>query len=96
MKNQITITPEQLQQFMVITNGILDYQGSYDGPQEYVDFLSETFGENWDNLIGEWDDLYYFEFEIDVYLYLVSGVKTTSLEDWINQGKEILELILKE
>jgi hypothetical protein len=96
MKNQITITPEQLQQFMVITNGILDYQGSYDGPQEYVDFLSETFGENWDNLIGEWDDLYYFEFEIDVYLYLVSGVKTTGLEDWINQGKEILELILKE
>ena len=96
MKNQITITLKQLQQFMEITNGILDYQGNVDSPQVYEDFLYSTFGKDWSELMGEWDDLYYYEFEIDVYLYLVSGVKTKGLEDWRNQGKEILELILKE
>ena len=96
MKNQITITPDQLQQFMEITNGILDYQGNDDGPQEYEDFLYSTFGKDWSELMGEWDDLYYYEFEIDVYLNIVSGIKTTGLAEWIIQGKDILEQILKE
>lgn len=96
MKNQITITPDQLQQFMEITNGILDYQGNDDSPQVYEDFLYSTFGKDWSELMGEWDDLYYYEFEIDVYLNIVSGIKTTGLAEWIIQGKDILEQILKE
>jgi hypothetical protein len=96
MKNQITLNVDQLHEFMEITNGILDCQGTHDIPQVYEDFLFSTFGENWSELMGEWDDLYCYEFEIDVYLNIVSGIKTTGLEEWINQGKEILERILIE
>jgi hypothetical protein len=92
----ITLTKEQLYDFMKITNGIFDYQGTHDSPEEYEKFLKDTFGEDWSELMGEWDTLYEYEFDVPVYLYLTTGILTEDLKDWIEQGKELLFQILSE
>jgi hypothetical protein len=91
-----TFTPTQLSQFMELTNGLSDYQGSSDSSPIYDEILKEIFGENWGDLIGEWDDLFNYEFGPEAYYYVLTGNKPTGFDDWIEQGKEILEQIQEE
>jgi len=72
------------------------YAGTHDTPEVYDDFLENLFGEDWNELIGEWDDLYLMEGRMDFYLQVIKDHYTESLKDWISQGKKLLQQILEE
>ena len=95
MENYI-FNQEQLDTYVSLISNFNEYQGSTDTYPVYDDFLASIFGNDWNELIGEWDDLFYYEFETDAYYYMVSNIKTQSLNYWIEQGKEILSQILQE
>ena len=93
---KIIFTPEQLEHFMEMTNTLSQYHGTYDSPEEYENFLDKTFGDDWSELMGEWDGLYSYEFDYHVYLYLSTGIMLPELQEWIEEGKQILQEILEE
>jgi hypothetical protein len=95
MENYI-FNQEQLDTYVSLISNFNDYQGSIDTYPVYEDFLASVFGGDYDQLIGEWDDIFEYEFETDAYYYMVSDIKTPSLNYWIEQGKEILSQILQE
>jgi hypothetical protein len=95
MKNYI-FNQEQLDSYVSLISNFTEYQGSQDFYPVYETFLQSVFGNDWHELIGEWDDLFEYEFETDAYYYMVSDIKTPSLNYWIEQGKEILSQILQE
>ena len=72
------------------------YVGTYDTPEVYDDFLENLFGKDWNELIGEWDDLYLMEGRMDFYLQVIKGHYSESLKHWESQGKELLQQILEE
>jgi hypothetical protein len=94
--DNFNFTREQLENFMMMTDGMNDYQGTSETFELYDEFCRDTFGQDWNELIGEWDDLYLLEFQPDVYVFLSTGIQTQYLKDWIEQGKEILSQILQE
>ena len=87
---------DQLSHLVELAMEASKYEGTGDTFPVYDEFLSETFGEDWSELCVEWDDLYYYEFDADFFIYLSTGVMSKSIEDWISQGKELLERILVE
>ena len=95
MKN-ITFTSEQLQHFTRMVSDFSEYQGTHDSPYEFENFLEKTFGDDWYELTGNWDNLYEFEFDYHVYLYLATDIMLPELQEWIEEGKQILQQILEE
>jgi len=91
-----TFTKEQLNDFIMMTDGMSDYQGSCDSPPLFEEFCEETFGENWSELMVKWDCLFDMEFEADIYIYLSTGYQTDDLRFWIKESKERLSEILAE
>lgn len=94
MENYI-FNNEQLQHFMSLTSGMMEYQGNEETFPVFDDFCQEVFGDDWSELIGEWDGLFEMEFEPDTYYYISTDIKTPFLNEWIKEGKEILSEILE-
>jgi hypothetical protein len=92
----ITFTREQLNDFMMMTDGMNDYNGGSETFPVFDDFCEEVFGDDWSELIGEWDDLFNMEFEADPYIYLSTGIMTNALMDWRIEGEKILSQILED
>ena len=92
----ISVNYDQLSHLVELAMEAARYEGTYDTVPFYDEFLSETFGNDWHELCGEWDDLHYYEFDVDFFIYLSTGVMSKSMEDWISQGKELLQRILLE
>ena len=91
-----TFTTEQLYDFMMMTNGMMDYQGSQDTFPLFDEFCEKVFGDDWSELMSEWCCLFEMEFETDPYYYLSTGNQTEALKSWVKEGKEILSEILAE
>ena len=73
-----------------------EYCGTYDTAPSYDDFLENILGKDWQELMGEWDDLYSMEGTMDFYLQVLKGHYSNSLKGWELQGKELLQQILVE
>jgi hypothetical protein len=95
MKNY-TFNQEQLDSYVSLISNFTEYQGSQDFYPVYETFLQSVFGNDWHELVGEWDVLFEYEFDTDPYYFMVTDIQTDPLKDWIEEGKERLSEILQE
>ncbi len=86
---------DQLSHLVELAMEASKYEGTGDTFPVYDEFLTETFGTDCDEL-HDFFDLYMYEFDTDFFIYLSTGVMSKPMEEWISQGKELLERILVE
>jgi hypothetical protein len=76
------------------THDNLYYFRSYDSNPNYTDFIERTFGEDYNELHDEWQRCYDFEFDMDWYVYQITGEISEEMNHWIQEGLEIKKEIL--
>jgi len=91
-----TFTQEQLDLYTEIVSGLQDYQGTENSPQEYEEWLEETFGEYWLDYQGEGGNLYDYEFEAEWWYGYITGNFSPDILKWIEDEKKEYEKFLEE
>jgi hypothetical protein len=71
------------------TEDNLYYFNTYDSNPNYTDFIERTFGEDYNELHDEWQRCYDFEFDMDWYMYQITGEISEEMNQWIQEGLEI-------
>jgi hypothetical protein len=83
-----TFTEDQFEEYSNLIQGLMDYQGTYDSPPEYENWLIDTFGGDWSEYQVDGDgNLYEYEFDYEFYYGLVVGEFSQGIKDWIEQEK---------
>ncbi len=87
-----TFTEDQFEEYSNLIQGLMDYQGTYDSPPDYEEWLKETFGKDWLTYQVDGDgNLYEYEFEYEFYYGFVVGEFSQDIKNWIECEKESMK-----
>ena len=91
-----TFTEAELETFVELTQGLNDYQGSYESVPDYQEWLEQQFGEDCLDY-SEPSNLYQYEFDTDWWYGYTTGRFSSEILTWIeNTRHDIQQLTTQE
>ena len=90
--NTYTFNDDQLWKYSNLICGLMDYQGTYDSPPAYEEWLEKTFGIDYlDYQVDGDGNLYEYEFSFELYYGIVVGDFSQDIKDWIEEEKLLMK-----